>query len=168
MGTDVRFSSCGLFSPTILCFGTKSTALAFFLLGHTTELLPMTNACTGHEPCANHGCCAKPARLALHWRTNAFDVIGNHRLHTACPLFSLELLNCGRWRQMLLNATLELRLVPHMPLVTEIIGATPRPSSCTPLIPQPKPGSTSAWRLLRFPLFHPDSREYGNTMETNT
>lgn len=27
---------------------------------------------------------------------------------------------------MLLNATLEGRLFPHMPLVTEIIGATPR------------------------------------------
>lgn len=66
---------------------------------------------------------------------------------------------------MLLNATLEEPLEPHMPLVTEIIGATPRPSSCTPLIPQPKPGSTSAWRFLRFPPSYPDSREYENAVK---
>lgn len=96
--------------------------------------------------------------IRRHWRSDS----------TRRTLFSPLSRNCGRWRQMLLNATLKGRLLPHMPLVTEIIGATPRPSSCTPLILQPKPFSTSAWRFLPFPPSYPDSREYGNTHETNT
>lgn len=58
---------------------------------------------------------------------------------TRTLFFAPVSLNCGYWTQMLLRTILEARLVLHMPLVIEIISATPRPSSCTPLIPQPNP-----------------------------
>lgn len=168
MSTDVRFPSCGClfwFSLFWLHIYPSGTFAAWSHDRATARHKPL--AC-GHEPHGNGGCCKTAAEMTVRWCTNQLDVIGDHRLHKAYPLFPLSRSIVVAGCKMLLNATLEGRLFPHMPLVTEIIGATPRPSSCTPLIPQPKAVSTSAWRFLPFPPSYPDSREYGNTHGTNT
>lgn len=80
-----------------LCFGIISTTLAVLLLGHTTELLSVTKPLSiDHEPHGNDGCCETAAEMNVRWCTNQPDVIGDHRLHKAYPLFTLESLNCGR------------------------------------------------------------------------
>lgn len=169
MSTDVRFPSCGLSHLFFSLFWHHiHHSGSFTAWSHDRATAGHEPLACGHEPHGKWWLLQNSSGSDCPLCTNQPDVIGDHRLHKAYPLFSLESLNCGCWMQMLLNATLEGRLVPHMPLVTEIIGVTPRPSSCTPLIPQPKAVSTSAWRFLSFPPSYPDSREYGNTHETNT
>lgn len=94
------FSLLRVVFSIFLCFGIAYTTLAVLLLGHTTELLSVTKPLSiGHEPRGNDGCCETAAEMTVRCCTNQPDVIGDHRLHKAYPLFPLGSLNCGRWKQ---------------------------------------------------------------------
>lgn len=166
MSTDVRFPFYGITSFFLsLLWHQIHRPGCFTVWSHDLVAARDKPLLCRHEPCGSDGsrkaavemtvCCAQIGQTSL----------AIPRPHNAYPLFPLVLLNCGCSAQKLLDATFEGRPVLHMPLVTEIISATFRPSSCTPLIPQPKPAPTSARRFLRFPF--PVSRSHIRTAGIN-